>query len=54
MLYRTFAIYSSAERIKKLLIGGYILGVCATVVILAVVTFIGFKGNASQKGDIPL
>jgi hypothetical protein len=52
MLYRTFAIYSSAERIKILLIGGYIVGVCATVIILGVITFTDLKGNSAQNGDM--
>lgn len=52
MLYRTFAIYSSVERIKILLIGGYMLGASATVIILAVVTFTEFKGNTAQNRDV--
>lgn len=47
MLYRTFAIYNNAERIKILLIGGYVLGVCATVVILVVLTLNAFKGDGT-------
>ncbi|KAF8631131.1 hypothetical protein AX15_002478 [Amanita polypyramis BW_CC] len=33
-MYRTFAIYNSIRRIRNLLIGGYVLGICSTIVIL--------------------
>ncbi|KAK2466464.1 hypothetical protein APHAL10511_002106 [Amanita phalloides] len=38
MLHRTFAIYSNSKQIKALLIGGYVLGLSATLVILVILT----------------
>ncbi len=52
MLYRTFAIYSNAKRIRNILIGGYILGVCTTVVILVIVSIVTSNGNVAQNEDV--
>jgi hypothetical protein len=52
MLYRTFAIYSNAKRIRNILIGGYILGVCTTVVILVIISIVASEGNVGQTKDV--
>lgn len=52
MLYRTFAIYSNAKQVRNILIGGYVLGVSTTVVILVIISIVTSKGNVAQNEDM--